>query len=171
VDQSSPTREAASDQQNLIRRGVDAPPALVLSRRFRYPRARVFEAWTKAEHVAQWFTPAPLVTSACEVDLRPGGVFRIVMRMPNGEEHALDATFVEVVAPERIVFRGSIPDGNVIETTVTFEDHGAETTLGVRQTYSFASPATQGAPQGWAATLDQLGAVVARLAGEHHQGV
>ena len=137
--------------------GQKNPLELVLSRTFDAPRAMVFEAWTKAEHVEQWFTPRPLETSRCELDFRPGGVFRLVMRMPDGVEHPMDARFGEIVAPERLTFSGTIPDGNRIDTTVTFAEEGpGRTRMTVRQTYSLTSNATRGAPQGWAATLDQL---------------
>ncbi len=49
-------------------RGV---PDLRMTRVFDFPRERVFDAWrSTAERVARWFTPAPLTTSRCEVDLR-----------------------------------------------------------------------------------------------------
>jgi uncharacterized protein YndB with AHSA1/START domain len=136
---------------------------LTTTRVFDAPRRLVFEAWTKAEHVARWFTPRPLTTSACEVDFRPGGVFRVTMRMPNGLEHPFEGTYGEIVAPERITFHGKIAGEIDVDTTVTFVEHGERTTLTVRQTYSAATEATRGAPEGWKATLDQLGEVVAGL--------
>jgi uncharacterized protein YndB with AHSA1/START domain len=33
----------------------------------------------------KWFTPAPWKTIDAEIDPRPGGIFRTVMRGPNGE--------------------------------------------------------------------------------------
>jgi uncharacterized protein YndB with AHSA1/START domain len=136
-------------------------PELRISRTFDAPRQMVFDAWAKAEHLARWFTPKPLTTSKCEVDLRPGGVFRVTMRMPNGVEHAMQAKFVEVVAPERIVFAGAIPDDNDMETTVTFSEEHGKTRIDVLQTFAFESDATRGAQAGWTATLDQLGQHVA----------
>ena len=38
--------------------------------------ARVWAAWTEPEHLKNWFTPAPWKTVDCEIDLRPGGIFR-----------------------------------------------------------------------------------------------
>ena len=142
---------------------VTTPPPLVVSCTFDAPRRLVFEAWTKAEHVARWFTPRPLTTSDCEIDFRPGGVFRVVMRMPDGLEHPFEGTFGEIVAPERLTFRGKIHGEIDVETVVTFVDHGERTTLTVVQTYSAASDATRGASEGWKASLDQLGEVVAGL--------
>jgi uncharacterized protein YndB with AHSA1/START domain len=136
---------------------------LNLSRTFDAPRRLVWEAWTRAEHVAQWFTPRPLTTAECKVDFRPGGEFRIVMRMPDGAEHAFDGSFGEIVEPERLTFSGKLPDGNEIHTLVTFAEQGDKTVLSVRQTYAFESDATRGAQQGWNASLDQLGEVVRAL--------
>ena len=84
------------------------------------------------------------------------------MRMPNGTDLPMQAKFTEIVAPEKIVFVGKIHDGNDVETTVTFIEGGGKTTLTARQTYAFESDSTRGAPQGWKATLDQLGEYVTR---------
>ncbi len=139
-------------------RGGPRPSEFTISRTFDAPRHLVFEAWTKAEHVARWFTPRPLTTAECEVDFRPGGAFRVVMIMPNGTPHPFEGTFVEIVAPERLVFEGTIhPEGNRVRTTVTFAADGEKTTLTARQTYAFESDSTRGAPVGWGLTLDQLG--------------
>jgi uncharacterized protein YndB with AHSA1/START domain len=138
------------------------PRELRISRTFNAPRALVFEAWTKAEHLEKWFTPKPLTTPSCEVDFRPGGVFRLVMRMPNGVEFPMDTRFGDIVVPERIVFTGKMHDGNDVSTTVTFSEKDGKTTVDVHQTYGFESDSTRGAQQGWTATLDQLGEHVMR---------
>ena len=152
----------AEDLQAISPAG--SKPELRMTRVFDAPRHLVFEAWSKAEHVAQWFTPAPLTTPSCEVDLRTGGVFRVVMRMPNGVELPMNATFAEVVPNERIVFTATIHGGVDIHTTVTLEDSDAgKTTLRVHQTYSHESEATRGAPAGWTQTLDQLAEVLRKL--------
>ena len=51
---------------------------ITFKRSFSAPRDAVFEAWTDAEQVAQWWDPsgAPLVS--CAIDLRPGGAFQFV---------------------------------------------------------------------------------------------
>jgi len=143
-------------------RATRTPPELRISRTFDAPRALVFDAWTKAEHLEKWFTPRPLTTPSCEVDFRPGGVFRLVMRMPNGVECPMDCRFGDIVVPERIVFTGKIHDGNDVSTTVTFSEKDGKTTVDVHQTYGFESDSTRGAPQGWTSTLDQLGEHVLR---------
>jgi uncharacterized protein YndB with AHSA1/START domain len=136
---------------------------LRMQRVFDAPRRLVFEAWSKAEYLSRWFTPAPLTTPSCEVDFRPGGAFRLVMRMPDGVEFPLEAHFREIVPMERIVFEGKMHDGNDVHTTVTFTERAGKTTLDVHQTYAFESDSTRGAKAGWTLTLDQLGQHVASL--------
>ncbi len=133
-----------------------AKPELRMSRVFDAPKQLVFEAWSRAEYVSKWFTPKPLTTPSCEVDLRTGGVFRLVMRMPDGIEFPMDARFTEVVQDERIVFTARIHGGLDVHTTVTFAEQGGKTTLSVHQIYSHESDATRGATAGWTSTLDQL---------------
>ena len=53
---------------------------LVLTRVFDAPRELMFRAWTDPKHLAQWFGPNGFTNPVCEVDLRPGGVWRHVMR-------------------------------------------------------------------------------------------
>lgn len=132
-------------------------PELRMTRVFDAPARLVFEAWSKAAYVRRWFTPAPLTTPSCEVNLRPGGVFRLVMRMPDGTEFPMDGKFIEVVPNERIVFAARVHGGLDIHTTVTFSEHAGKTTLSVHQVYSHESDATRGAKAGWTMTLDQLG--------------
>ena len=133
-------------------------PELRMSRVFDAPKRLVFEAWSKAAHVSKWFTPAPLTTPSCEVDLRTGGVFRVVMRMPDGVEFPMDARFVEVVPEEKIVFAAKIHGGVDVHTTVTFAERDGKTTMSVHQVYSHETDATRGANAGWTQTLDQLAA-------------
>ena len=75
---------------------------IVIARRFEAPRARVFEAWTKAEHVSQWWDAAGAPLASCEIDLRPGGEFRFVNQGPHGP--AFTGTYLEITPPERLVF-------------------------------------------------------------------
>ena len=142
--------------EQLAASGAETKPELRMSRVFDAPRRLVFAAWSKAEYVSRWFTPAPLSTPSCEVDLRTGGVFRLVMRMPDGVEFPMDARFTEVVPEERIVFTATIHDGLTVRTTVTFAEHGGKTTLDVHQIFDHETEATRGAHAGWTKTLDQL---------------
>ena len=131
---------------------------LTITRVFNAPRELVFKAWTKPEHLTRWFKPKGCTLPKCEMDFRAGGVFRFVIRGEDGKDYPFNGEFVEIVEPERIVFRGNIHDvpGQDVVTTVTFVEHEGKTKLTVHQTYAFESDATRGAPIGWSQTLDHL---------------
>jgi len=102
-----------------------------LTRVFNAPRRLVFEAHSKPEHVRRWWGRKDAELSVCEMDFRPGGTWRYVMRKPNGKEYAFRGEFKEIVPPERLVwtfgFEG-MPGEPGIET-FTFEEHDGKTTL------------------------------------------
>lgn len=84
---------------------------LLLERVIDVPRATVWAAWTQPELLQQWFTPRPWTTPLCEIDLRPGGIFRTIMRSPDGEEGDNAACYLEVVEHERLVWTTNLLPG------------------------------------------------------------
>jgi len=106
-----------------------------LSRTFDAPRELVFEAHSKAEHVRQWWGSKDTTMVVCDMDFRPGGAWRYVIRKPNGKEHGFRGSFVEIVPPESFswmfgvegmpgegleVYRFTEQDG---KTTITTTSH------------------------------------------------
>src|SRR5690606_35061444 len=57
---------------------------LVIERLIEIPRIALWDAWTKPEHVKQWFAPEPWSVAECEIDLHAGGVFRTLLRSSEG---------------------------------------------------------------------------------------
>jgi uncharacterized protein YndB with AHSA1/START domain len=84
---------------------------LVLERVVDVPRELVWAAWTRPEHIKKWFTPAPWTTVDCEIDLRPGGIFRTVMRSPEGQEHSGAGCYLEIVPNEKLVWTSALGPG------------------------------------------------------------
>jgi len=84
---------------------------LVFERVVDVPPERIWSAWTTEEHVKKWFTPAPWKTVACDIDLRPGGVFRTVMRSPEGQEFPNAGCYLEIVPNERLVWTNALEPG------------------------------------------------------------
>lgn len=76
---------------------------LIFSRILETPPARVFKAWTDPQQLTRWWGPRGFDNPVCEVDLRPGGAYRIVMRGPDGVEYPVKGTYLEVVEPSRLV--------------------------------------------------------------------
>lgn len=84
---------------------------LVLERVVDAPRQLVWQAWTTPEHLKNWFTPLPWTTPECEIDLRPGGLFRTVMRSPEGECHTNIACYLEVIPGELLIWTDALAPG------------------------------------------------------------
>jgi len=84
---------------------------LVLEREIDVPRELVWAAWTQAEHIPHWFTPAPWTVSHCEIDLRPGGMFSTTMRSPEGQDYPNVGCYLEVVPCQRLVWTDALLPG------------------------------------------------------------
>ncbi|HYA59050.1 MAG TPA: SRPBCC family protein [Burkholderiaceae bacterium] len=84
---------------------------LLLERVVDVPREHVWAAWTRPELIKKWFTPAPWQTVDCEIDLRPGGIFRTVMRGPQGQEFANTGCYLELIENERLIWTGALQPG------------------------------------------------------------
>jgi uncharacterized protein YndB with AHSA1/START domain len=113
---------------------------LQMNRRFEAPRERVFEAWTSPEVLKDWWRAGPdWSTPVAEVDLRPGGSYRLAMHDPeSGQTHTLVGEYREVQPPERLVYTWtweSNPDemkgsaGSLV--TVEFAEEGGSTEVSI----------------------------------------
>ena len=99
-----------------------------LTRLFSAPRALVFEAMTRPEHVREWWGRLGdgYSVPVCEIDLRVGGRWRFVNRHPQGEA-AFHGEYREIVPPSRLVFTEifeDFPDSVSVVTTVLTEEAG-----------------------------------------------
>jgi uncharacterized protein YndB with AHSA1/START domain len=150
----------------------DADRELVITRIIDAPRTRVFEAWTNPQQLAQWWGPHGMTTPLCEMDLRPGGIFRTVMRDAKGVEYPNEGFFVEIVEPERISFTDKLDeDGRpsreaFMLAIATFEEHEGKTKLTARALhYTDANRdkhEQMGFHKGWGEMLERLEAHVAK---------
>ncbi|ATB32591.1 SRPBCC domain-containing protein [Melittangium boletus] len=114
-----------------------------------------------------------MTTPECEMELKPGGIFRTLMRDDKGNTYPSAGVFLEVNAPERIVFTdafkpGWVPAEKAFMTGVfTFEEEGGKTRYTARALHwnadDCASHAQMGFHEGWGSAADQFVAVVTRL--------
>jgi uncharacterized protein YndB with AHSA1/START domain len=104
---------------------------LVIRRTFNAPRARVWEAMTRPEHVRRWYGPRALEMTVCEIDLRPGGAWRYVLLAPDGSEHGFTGVYQELDPPARLVSTEGYEQmpGHEYLVTVTLDEQGGKTTL------------------------------------------
>jgi uncharacterized protein YndB with AHSA1/START domain len=142
-----------------------AGKTVVITRVLDVPRRRVFETWSKPEHLARWWGPKGFTLPGCEMDFRPGGAYRFVMRGPDGKDYPFHGVYREIVEAERIVFTAIIDNapGNELVTTVTFAEEGGKTRLTVEQTVP-TEPYARGQKQGWTESLECLADYVSSLA-------
>ena len=149
---------------------IDTDLDLVLERVVDVAPELVWAAWTQPEHLTKWFTPAPWTTPEAEVDLRPGGIFRTVMRSPEGELMDNKGCYLEVVEHRRLVWTAALSAGyrpndfSVVgfpfTAMLTLEPVGLGTRYTARVMHATSEHATthaeMGFVDGWGAALDQL---------------
>lgn len=157
---------------------LDPKLDLVLERIVDVPIELVWLAWTSPEHLKKWFTPAPWTTVDCEIDLRPGGIFRTVMRSPDGQESSNVGCYLEVIENERLVWTSVLLPGyrpsagssekpcDTIPMTavISLEPHGKGTKYTAIALHCHEQDRKKheemGFHEGWGAALDQLVAVM-----------
>jgi len=86
---------------------------LVLERMLDAPRELVWRAWSEPEHLKRWFAPKPYEISEVEMDLRPGGIFRIRMVGPDGFDtgHGNAGCVLEVIEGEKLAWTSALGPG------------------------------------------------------------
>jgi uncharacterized protein YndB with AHSA1/START domain len=147
------TYATPSEREIVITRVVDAP------------RHLVFDAFTNPARVPKWLTgPEGVTMPVCEIDLRPGGRWRYVYRMPDGGEMTLQGTFREVTPPERVVHTETWgPGWPETVNTLALGEAGGQTTITLTLLYpskeardaALQSGMKDGMEQGFA-RLDEL---------------
>jgi uncharacterized protein YndB with AHSA1/START domain len=103
-------------------------------RRFDAPAARVFEVWTRPEHVRRWWTDDSSPLTECTIDLRVGGRWRYALAGPDGTTLAWHGVYREIVAGSRLVSTEvfePFPDAEAVNTLTLVEQDGVTTLTAV----------------------------------------
>jgi uncharacterized protein YndB with AHSA1/START domain len=164
-----------------------AAPEVTIARIIKAPWMRVWTAWTDPREMALWWGPKTFTNPVCQMNVRPGGAYRIVMRSPDGVDYPIKGVYREVVAPERLVMTMDLsehpepwhdtidphrdkskpkPPFNPLCTVIVVDAGDSKTKLTI--TTRFESVALRdaflktGMEQGWNQSLDRLEALVAR---------
>jgi uncharacterized protein YndB with AHSA1/START domain len=138
------------------------------------PRELVWEAWTDPRHVAQWWGPNGFTNTIQEMDVRPGGVWRLVMHGPDGTDYKNKIIFLEVVKPELLVYKHAGDEGTEpvnFHVTVTFAKEGDKTRLTMRALFPSAAAREHvikkyGADEGMKQNLARLEQYVTKAHGD-----
>jgi uncharacterized protein YndB with AHSA1/START domain len=148
----------------------------VLERFIDAPKRLVWEALTKPEHVKEWYMPKAWGTVAeCELDVRPGGIFRIDIATADGRAVPNVGCFLEAVPMERLSwtsmlfpdYRPAVFDDIPITAIVTIESVRSGTryvfTALHRDEADFENNKTSGWQEGTEIAMDQLVARVTSM--------
>ncbi|MEK8130007.1 SRPBCC domain-containing protein [Paenibacillus filicis] len=151
---------------------------LVIIRVLDAPRDLVFQVWSEADHLKHWWGPAGFEWVYAKLDFRPGGAFHYNMRAPQGFEMWGKFVYLEIEAPERIVFVNSFSDaeGNTVRApfnsafplevrnVITFTEQDGKTTVTLRggpinateEEHAFFRSMKDSMNQGFTGTFNQL---------------
>ncbi len=164
-------------------------PPFSISHAFHASREKVWEAWTKQEHLLQWFGPKGSTLQSAKLDLRIGGMFHYHMSHPNGMELWGRWVFQSINPPDKLVFISSFSNASgeitaapfeglgdfplEVLTTVTLMDHAgiSKGTVVVIEAQPIRSTPAQrdffasfhgSMHQGWTGTMQQLAGFLGR---------
>lgn len=146
---------------------------IVLCRVYDAPRELVYRAWTDPEHIQHWFGPKGFTCTTHAIDMRVGGMWRFDMDGPDGKRYPNRMTFLQMKAPELIVFDHGVDsddDPGRFRVTVTFDaQSNGKTVVTLRQLHPTKAQRDAGIAFGAVelgnTTMDKLDAHLRKLAG------
>jgi uncharacterized protein YndB with AHSA1/START domain len=145
-----------------------SPREIVVTRTFDAPARLVFAAWTRAELFERWWVPRSLGMTllSCELDVRPGGSYRLVFDQGDAEPMAFFGTYLEVVPDARLVWTNDEGGESGPVTTVTFEEQNGRTLMVMRELHASKESLDEsgtGAAEAMIETFAQLDEVLTEL--------
>jgi len=146
---------------------------IIVEQVFKAPRQIVFDAWTRQEHLVQWWAPEGCRITHCTVDFRVGGTFHWCIEIPPDRQIWARGIYREIAPPERLVYVDSFADarGNRVSpsyydmsaahplesvVTVTFADLGSDTRVVLRHTIPASVPERDDTAEGWSQMFERL---------------
>lgn len=142
---------------------------LVATQTFEAPPSKVFRAWSEPELFQRWWVSRSvpgLSLVSCEMDVTPGGKYRLDFGVGGSETMSFYGKYLEVIPNKRIVWTNDEGEKGAV-TTVTFEDQRGKTLLNFHEIYP-SREAVEEALQGSAAALpeqlDQLNTLLSSTA-------
>jgi len=148
---------------------------LTISRFIDAAPAKVWRAWSRPEHLAQWWIPQPIECEVVKLDLRPGGGFETRMREGGGAfQPHVEGCFLDIVPERRLVFTTVLAEGwkpiepwLALTAIITFDPEGQGTRYAARVLHKTPADSRKhdemGFQEGWGTAIGQLAAFVERL--------
>ena len=146
---------------------------VVLEKIYNAPIDQVWKAWTDPEELKQWWGPDHVSIPECEVDLRVGGRFYIVMEAGEamgsykGTRWPMEAKFTEVIPNSKLTYTAKAwtegdTEATLIDqaTEVTLAEENGKTKVTVKATVNSTGPkagmAVAGMQMGFTQQLEKL---------------
>ena len=154
------------------------PKTVTFERTYDASLEKVWQAWTEVEQLKAWWGPDGVTIPECEVDLRVGGRFYIVMEAGaamgpfQGTRWPMEATFTVIEPEAKLSYTAKAwTEGDKEETwidqvtEVMFTAAGGQTKVTLTATVNAVGPkagmAVQGMEMGFNQQLDKLSAYLA----------
>jgi uncharacterized protein YndB with AHSA1/START domain len=109
---------------------------MIISRVFKAPRELVWKMWTESEHIKHWWGPTGFTSTTSKMEVKPGGVWELVMHGPDGRDYKNEYLFREVVKPEKLVMEHVSPPWHL--KTVYFISLGNKTQIDITMRFETA---------------------------------
>jgi uncharacterized protein YndB with AHSA1/START domain len=141
---------------------------LTLRRTFNAPLKLVWDAWSRPEHIANWWGPKGMKTKIEEHDFRVGGKWKYTMAMPDGSEFVGEGVYSLIVVLKRIFSSANFrPMTEGVEIQALFEENGDKTNFIFNVIHPSEEYCRQqekmGFYNGWGSTFDRLADFVSTL--------
>lgn len=139
---------------------------LRIERTIRAPVDEVFAAFVIPERLARWWGPEGVTIPEYTMDVRPGGKWRTVMLLPDGNKPEVSGVYRSIEKNKRLVFTWAWKQedgsrGHETEVTVTFEPAGKHTKLTLVQSVFVETVHRDRHGEGWQSSFNSLEAFLA----------
>ena len=134
---------------------------LEIEREFDAPRELVWKMFADPYHLSRWWGPKGFTNPVVELDFRVGGRWHHVMRGPDGRDYPADSEFIEIVPPERLVWRDApdayrfgdeLPPPQMV-TEMTLSEEVGRTTIEVTVRFTSVAARDEAIARGFATTV------------------
>jgi uncharacterized protein YndB with AHSA1/START domain len=140
---------------------------LTIKKVFNAPVNLVWNAWTEADQIVQWWAPQGMKIKVIEHNFTVGGKWKFSMPMPNGGDFVSEGTYLEIVEHKKIVTSADFkPMTENVELHVSFEADGDKTNFEfsvVHETEDYAKAQEKmGFYNGWGSALNRMEEVISK---------
>jgi uncharacterized protein YndB with AHSA1/START domain len=138
---------------------------LTIKKVFNAPVNLVWNAWTEADQILQWWAPQGMKIKVVEHNFTVGGRWKFSMPMPNGGDFVSEGTYLEIIEHQKIVTSADFkPMTENVELHVSFQADGDKTNFEfsvIHKTEEYCKAQEKmGFYNGWGSALNRMEEVI-----------